>query len=143
MSTRESLKKIKVDALRKLAGDIGIDTSGQKKAEIISAIVTQQVPVEVLTPVTHQPVQYNTIGIAPFSFSDTNTSFPPFNKVVYKAVLQPKELPNISFSSIYNFLIARERSGGSTVQNYKGLDRAVNHFDAGDVRNIRVIHVSV
>jgi hypothetical protein len=62
MATRESLKKIKVDALRKLAGDIGIDTSGQKKAEIISTIVTQQVPVEVLTPVTHQPVQYNTIG---------------------------------------------------------------------------------
>jgi len=143
MATRESLKKIKVDALRKLAGDIGIDTSGQKKAEIISAIVTHQVPVEALTPVTNQPVQYNTIAIAPFSFSDTNTSFPPFNKVVYKAVLQPKELPNIGFSSIYNFLIARDISGGSTVQNYKGLDRAVNHFDAGDVRNIRVSYVSV
>lgn len=98
MATRESLKKKQVDALRKLAGDIGIDTSGQRNAEIIAAIVTHQVPMEALTPVTNQPVQYNTI--APFSFSDTNTSFPPFNKVGYKAVLQPKELPNRVFLHI-------------------------------------------
>ena len=39
MTTGESLKKIKVDGLRKLAGDIGIDTSGQKKAEIISFLL--------------------------------------------------------------------------------------------------------
>jgi hypothetical protein len=136
MATRESLKKIKVGALRKLAGDIGIDTSGQKKAEIISAIVTQQVPVEALTPVTHQPVQYNTIDIAPFSFSDTNTSFPPFNKVVYK----------VQFFLHIQLLDSQRkkwRINRSKLQRLRQGYIAVNHFDAGNVRNIRVSHVSV
>lgn len=45
-------------------------------------------------------------------------------------------------SIIYNFLISRNRSGGSVVENYKGLYRDVNHFDAGEVRNMKVNHVS-
>jgi hypothetical protein len=52
MATRESFKKLKVDVLMKLAGDLGITIPTLKKTEIISNILTHQVPVYALPPVT-------------------------------------------------------------------------------------------
>ncbi|KAJ8320241.1 hypothetical protein KUTeg_001828 [Tegillarca granosa] len=42
------------------------------------------------------------------------------------------------FSMIYEFIVARATASGGIVENFKGLDRAVKHFDAGDVQDILI-----
>ncbi|KAK3085739.1 hypothetical protein FSP39_008016 [Pinctada imbricata] len=66
---------------------------------------------------------------------------PPFHKVDYVSV-PIQDLPKPSFSSSYNYTIVRSRENDTGVQNFKGLDRAVQHFDAGDIQDISLSQVS-
>lgn len=79
MATRESFKKLKVDVLMKLGRNLGITIPTLKKTEIISTILTHQVPVYALPPVTNQAVRFSTI--APFSGPQPSRFPHAFSKV--------------------------------------------------------------
>ena len=130
MSKRESLNKLNVNSLRKLATDHGINVNKKKKEDLVQEILIRQTSAYVLTPIVQQ-------DSAEGSFQD---SLPPFTAVIYDRP-DPISLPSITFSDIYNFIIERPTPYGGTAKNFKGLDKSVKHFEAGDVQDIRVSQV--
>lgn len=127
MSTRDDLNKLNVNILKSLALEKGLEIKKKKKEDLVKDLLLEQAPVLALTPVV--PVKTELEAIAP-SFKE---NLPPFNRVSYVDII---EWPEITFSSIYNYMIRRERStgAGEGVNNFKGLDRAVKHYSAGDVK---------
>jgi len=72
-----------------------------------------------------------------YSRIEEKENIPAFHRVSYG----PKDsvfLPTITFTNIYNFMCNRKVKSGGQVGNFKGLDRAVKHMDAGDVQEISV-----
>ncbi|XP_048739740.2 uncharacterized protein LOC125654037 [Ostrea edulis] len=127
MATRGHLKKLRVGALKELAKDLSINITKKGKDELIREILDAQVPVSSLTPVVFRS-QNETI------FPEAKENLPPFNSVSYQ-----KSLPmglKISFSTIYEFMISRRTESGNNINNFNGMDRAVKHYDAGDVREV-------
>lgn len=128
MATRENLNKLNVYALRELASDCSINTEKKRKQELINEILNCQISPSILTPVVLQASENQAI------IPNTKENLPPFNKVSYDRTVPL--LPNISFSMIYEFIVTRTTESGTCANNFKGLDRAVKHYDAGDVQDI-------
>ena len=140
MATGESLKKLNVATLKSLCADLQLSYDRKiKKEELVSLLLNHQVPVDVLTPVLSRASCLE--GATPTVTEVDVNDLPPFNKILY-AHVSVDELPSPSFVSIYIFMIERSRqSSEDRVQNFKGLDRAVRHFDAGDVQDIQLAKV--
>ncbi|XP_062580356.1 uncharacterized protein LOC134242280 [Saccostrea cucullata] len=138
MSKRENLNKLRVNSLKEIAHDQGIEIKKKKKEDLIREILTSQVPLIDLTPVTKsKEVLAECISPA----TGENENLPPYNAVHYK-IQDQSQIPTISFSDIYNFMILRPKSTGGSVNNFKGLDRAVKHFEAGHVQDISVSEIN-
>lgn len=69
-------------------------------------------------------------------------ALPPFDKCNYTSVPY-SQLPSPTFLAIYNLIVARSCASRPDrgVQNLKGMDRAVRHFEAGDVQDIQISQV--
>lgn len=84
-------------------------------------------------PLTEIPIKYqaaSSVGIKPEVPGHGN--LPPVQSTAYSLVT-PTSLPKISFQQIYHMMILRHTEEGKEVRNFKGLDRAVKHFEAGDI----------
>lgn len=143
MSSRDNLKKLNKTALQKICIDMGFDVKKKRKEELIDFLFTSGVQSQHITPVIDQDCHHT--GAWPRLDDQVhvdNTILPPFNKCNY-TIVPYKELPSPSFVSIYNFMITRARASCADrgVQNFKGMDRAVRHFEAGDVQDIRIAQV--
>lgn len=138
MSKRESLNKLRVNCLKELAKDQGIDVKKKKKEDLISDILTCQLPAAVLTPVIAKSVPEECVSPSAVEIEN----LPPYNAVRYTDNFTGN-IPTISFSDIYNFMILRPKSTGGSANNFKGLDRAVKHFEAGDIQEIGVAEVGI
>uniref|UniRef100_A0A8W8MTH7 SWIM-type domain-containing protein n=1 Tax=Magallana gigas TaxID=29159 RepID=A0A8W8MTH7_MAGGI len=68
-------------------------------------------------------------------------SLPPFHAVTYDC-LDQSHIPTLTFSDIYSFIIERPTSHGIAVKNFKGFNKSIKHFEAGDVQDIRVSEVN-
>ncbi|XP_062579262.1 uncharacterized protein LOC134241208 [Saccostrea cucullata] len=137
MATREHLKKTNIGILKTIALDLGIDCKKKKKDDLICDILASSTSTDALCP---------TVEV--FSSSDpTLTQFkenlPPFNKVSYQLIGPSSHVkpPALSFSSLYEFMISRTRQGGQSVQNFKGLDKSLKHFDAGDIQELSIANI--
>ena len=72
------------------------------------------------------------------------TVLPPFHQVLYLPITQAISsipLPDLSFSSIYSHLILRKTASGKSINNHKGMDKALKHFEAGDISKIELSKV--
>lgn len=72
---------------------------------------------------------------------------PPYNCPVYISIPHPGlDIENVSFDMIYQFMIDRKRqtadTGNVSVNSFKALDRAVSHFQAGDVSEVMAAEVT-
>ncbi|XP_069102284.1 uncharacterized protein [Argopecten irradians] len=135
MASREHLNKLSVAVLRSLAAEYGVDVLKKKKADLINDLISCKAPVSVLTPVVNRSTDEISIQ-TPVSREE---SLPPFNQVTY---VKDAQYPVVTFSDIYDFMVARRRDSGECVSNFKGLDRAVKHFSAGDVNVIGTAKVT-
>ncbi|CAC5408675.1 unnamed protein product [Mytilus coruscus] len=133
METRENLKKLSIDNLRKLAKDLNINTTKVKQDDLVGTLLVHNVAETSLTPVRAVSEATN-IGPG----ASGNENLPPFLSVHYSP-LPPtffESTPKPSFATIYSFIILRSRDDGGSVKNFKGLDRSVKHFDSGDIHEI-------
>ncbi|XP_078339029.1 uncharacterized protein LOC111113595 [Crassostrea virginica] len=137
MATRENLKKTNVSILKTIAKDLGIDSKKKKKDDLICDILANSTNTAALSPV-----------VEVFSSSDPaltqfKENLPPFNKASYQLLGPSNDVkpPALSFSSLYEFMISRTRQGGQSVQNFKGLDKSLKHFDAGDVQELSIAKI--
>ena len=73
------------------------------------------------------------VGIVPEVSGHENLL--PFQQASYSAAT-PTSLPKISFQQIYHHMILRKTTNWRQLNNFEGLDRAVKHFEAGDVSQI-------
>ena len=92
-------------------------------------------------PVKSMPIKYQVaeqVSIVPEVPGHEN--LPPFQQASYSAAT-PTSLPKISFQQIYHHMILRKTTDGRPINNFKGLDRAVKHFEAGDVSQITTAQV--
>ena len=92
-------------------------------------------------PVKSMPIKYQVaeqVSIVPEVPGHEN--LPPFQQASYSAA-PPTSLPKISFQQIYHHMILRKTTDGRPINNLKGLDRAVKHFEAGDVSQITTAQV--
>ena len=137
MANRDNLNKLNVSILKSIATEHGVDVNKKKKSDLIADILTCQAPVSALTPVVHRTSEVE--AITPAFTSNIEENLPPFNKVSY--LNDAYSTPIINFSQIYDFMVSRKRDSGETVSNFKGLDRAVKHFSAGDVHIIGIAKV--
>lgn len=97
MSKRESLNKLRVNCLKELAKDQGIDVKKKKKEDLISDILTCQLPAAVLTPVIAKSVPEECVSPSAVEIEN----LPPYNAVRYTDNFTGN-IPTISFSDIYN-----------------------------------------
>ncbi|CAG2188608.1 unnamed protein product [Mytilus edulis] len=137
MATRESLNKLNLSSLKILAAEHNIEVEKKKKERIISDILTEQVPSSTLTPIIKQAVLVGDVMIP----SEENENLPPFNRVTYTICDQTK-FPIIKFAHIYDFMVTRPTYSGTTTQNFKGLDKAVKHYDAGDIQEVGMAQIN-
>ncbi|XP_021372999.1 uncharacterized protein LOC110463011 [Mizuhopecten yessoensis] len=149
MATRESLKKLSKSSIQKLYEEVGIDSKGKRKEDLIGQVITSSVPIDIITPVIRQ--ETNVTALFPsVSVLEGTENLPPFNRVRY-SVVSVTELPCPSFLAIYNFMVERSRKSvhdnveagdvGVSVKNFKGMDRAVRHFDAGDIQDMTISRI--
>ena len=129
MTNRDNLNKLNVNILKSIASEHGVYVEKKKKADLIADILTCQAPVSALTPVVHRTSEIE--AIIPILSGESKEYLPPFNKVTY--CKDAFTFPNINFSQIYDFMVSRKRERGDAVNNFKGLDRAVKHYSAGDI----------
>ncbi|XP_069128809.1 uncharacterized protein [Argopecten irradians] len=123
MATRESLNRVPFSHLKSIAVEKNIDVKKKKKEGIINSILETQAPEEALTPTCST------------SSNQLKENLPPFNAPCYVKT-QPRQI-KITFASIYSFMIVRTCCDKDTsVNNYKGLDRAMQHYDANDLKDI-------
>nr|XP_022300882.1 uncharacterized protein LOC111109087 [Crassostrea virginica] len=132
MATREGLKKTNISVLRALAADLGIDAKKKKKDDLICDIITSQTPTDCLTPVVNI-ANPDTTDPIDLQFKE---NLPPFNVPHYCLLKEFPNPPLITFTDVYDFMVIRRRTGGQSAQNFKGLDKSVKHFDAGDIQEI-------
>ena len=121
MASRESLKKLKKDSLHRLATDLGLDCMKKKKDDIINEILN-----------LNAPLQYE---------GGSLSSDPHFTQAKY-VPLDTHLLPDLPFSAIVRFMVDRCIGQNQPTQNFRGLDRASKHYEAGDVRDIEMAMVS-
>lgn len=133
MAERESLKKLKISSLRNLHTEHGIHIC-KKKKDLIQELLLCQTPTSVLTSIIQQSSAEVSLNL-PFE-----ESLPPFHAVTYDC-LDQSHIPTLTFSDIYSFIIERPTSHGIAVKNFKGLNKSIKHFEAGDVQDIRVSEV--
>ncbi|OWF37014.1 hypothetical protein KP79_PYT02423 [Mizuhopecten yessoensis] len=133
MANRDNLNKLGVDALKLLASENNIATEKKKKSELVSQLLDAQAPVSALTPVLSQVS--GVLAVSP----NIKENLPPFNQVTYGSDLT--QLPTIKFNDIYEFMILHPTDSGSSVKNFRGLDRATKHYDAGDVQEVSIVQV--
>lgn len=138
MATRENLKKTNINVLRNIASELGINSKKKKKDDLIWDILSSQAPEVALTPVVQSLSAVDGAG-AGVQFKE---NMPPFNAVHYEPISNNNHLLKVSFTSVYEFMITRRRQGDQTIQNFKGLDKSVKHFDAGDVQDICFANLS-
>ena len=138
MATREGLKKTNISVLRALATDLGIDAKKKKKDDLICDIITSQTPTDCLTPVVNI-ANPDTTDPIDLQFKE---NLPPFNVPHYCLFKEFPNPPLITFTDVYDFMVIRRRTGGQSAQNFKGLDKSVKHFDAGDIQEICMARVS-
>ena len=119
---------------------MGIDVKGKKKEKLVDLLFTNGVPALHITPVIEQNSVYT--GVLPKIDGQKMDALPQFNKCNYTSVPN-SQLPSPTFLAIYNFMVARSRASWPDrgVQNFKGMDRAVLYFKAGDVQDIQTSQV--
>ncbi|XP_069106762.1 uncharacterized protein [Argopecten irradians] len=123
MATRESLNRVPFSHLKIIAVEKNKDVKKKRKEDIINSILETQAPEEALTPTCST------------SSNQLKKNLPPFNSPCYVKT-QPRQI-KITFASIYSFMIVRKCCDKDTsVNNYKGLDRAMQHYDANDLKDI-------
>lgn len=138
MATREHLKKTNISILKKIATDLGIDIKKKKKDDLICDIIVNSTSIDSLCPIVEV---FSPIDPLLTQFKE---NLPPFNKATYQLLGPSNNVhpPTLSFSSLYEFMISRTRQGGQSVQNFKGLDKSLKHFDAGDIQELSIANVS-
>lgn len=138
MATRENLKKTNISILKKIATDLGIDIKKKKKDDLICDILVNSTSIDSLCPIVEV---FSPIDPILTQFKE---NLPPFNKATYQLLGPSNNVhpPTLSFSSLYEFMISRTSQGGQSVQNFKGLDKSLKHFDAGDIQELSIANVS-
>ncbi|KAK3087887.1 hypothetical protein FSP39_012065 [Pinctada imbricata] len=136
MTSRENLKKLSKSTLQKMCQDTGFDVKGKKKGDLVDLLFMSTLPPDQITPVLEQ--SSNLTGLMP-QIHPESPLLPPFDKCNYSSIPYT-ELPTPSFVGIYHFMISRARESCQDrgVNNFKGMDRAVSHFESGDVQDIQV-----
>uniref|UniRef100_A0A8W8LEU1 SWIM-type domain-containing protein n=1 Tax=Magallana gigas TaxID=29159 RepID=A0A8W8LEU1_MAGGI len=137
MATREHLKKTNISILKKIATDLGIDIKKKKKDDLICDILVNSTSIDSLCPIVEV---FSPIDPILTQFKE---NLPPFNKATYQLLGPSNNVhpPTLSFSSLYEFMISRTRQGGQSVQNFKGLDKSLKHFDAGDIQELSIANI--
>ena len=69
-------------------------------------------------------------------------NLPPLHLASYSA-LSSDATPTLSFKEIYRHMVLRLTKEGERINNYKGLDKAVKHFEAGDLSQIMTAQVTI
>ena len=77
MAKREHLKKLKVNDLKNLAADKGINVKRKNKEEIIQELLISQTAPSILTPIVQKDALESTL------VGSFENDLPPFNAVVY------------------------------------------------------------
>ncbi|KAK3098503.1 hypothetical protein FSP39_020126 [Pinctada imbricata] len=141
MTSRENLKKLSKSTLQKMCQDTGFDVKGKKKGDLVDLLFMSTLPPDQITPVLEQ--SSNLTGLMP-QIHPESPLLPPFDKCNYSSIPYT-ELPTPSFVGIYHFMISRARESCQDrgVNNFKGMDRAVSHFESGDVQDIQVAMVHI
>ncbi|XP_061195755.1 uncharacterized protein LOC133203981 [Saccostrea echinata] len=67
-------------------------------------------------------------------------NLPPLQLASYITVT-PTFMPQISFQQIYQHMILRKTTDGKEVNNHRGLDRAIKHFEAGDISQVMIAQI--
>ena len=68
-------------------------------------------------------------------------NLPPLHFVSYSAISADVR-PTVSFQEIYKHMILRQTRSGKAIDNHKGLDKAVKHFETGDLSQIMTAQVT-
>lgn len=118
MATRESFNKLRKDSIKRLVEELGVDFHKKTKEEIVNFIFNLNVPLYL---------------------EGSPLDIPHFNQVQYTP-LDSTLLPDLPFSAIVRFMVDR-KINGRPVENFRGLDRASKHFEAGDVKDIQMAKV--
>ena len=84
-----------------------------------ATIINQNDPIDAMTPMKSGKI------------------LPQYDLVKYQFA-EKSDVPNITFSDIYQHMVMRKTYKDSQINNVKGMDRAVRHYDAGDVGNIYI-----
>ncbi|XP_069125296.1 uncharacterized protein [Argopecten irradians] len=139
MASREYLKKINKTTLQQMCSSKGFDFKKKTKDALVDFLFTSGVSEKNITPVVDQNTSLT--GLHPRL--DGRPTLPPFHRCAYHS-MPYLELPSPSFEAIYTFMISRSRAScpDRGVQNFKGMDKAVRHFEAGDVQDIQVSKIS-
>ncbi|XP_062619907.1 uncharacterized protein LOC134281464 [Saccostrea cucullata] len=105
-------------------------------------ILNSQKRKNINTPMTEIPLKLKmspSEGVIPEIQGHEN--LPPLHLASYSA-LSSDGTPTLFFKEIYLHMVLRLTKDGERVNNYKGLDKAVKHFEAGDLSQIMTAQAS-
>ena len=85
------------------------------------------------------PIPHSTSALK--STVDAKSNLPNFESVTYNFPLSSDDVPQILFSDIYFHLVSRKTFKNVPINNVKGMDKAVKHYDASDVGKIEISQV--
>ena len=104
-----------------------LNTQKRKKSNVLMA----EIPIKFKTSASE--------GVIPDIPGHEN--LPPLHFVSYSAISADVR-PTVSFQEIYKHMILRQTRSGKAIDNHKGLDKAVKHFETGDLSQIMTAQVT-
>ena len=110
----------------KMANREVLNTQKRKKSNVLMA----EIPIKLKTSASD--------GVIPDIPGHEN--LPPLHLASYSAISADVP-PTVSFQEIYKHMILRLTRSGKPIDNHKGLDKAVKHFEAGDLSQIMTAQV--
>ena len=124
--------------LLKICDDIGIDVKGKKTEELVNLLFTNGVPGLHVTPVVNQNSVFT--GVLPKKTARTWMHCPLLINVTTPVCLI-LNFPVQHFWLLTTLLLLDPVLHARGVQNFKGMDRAIRYFEAGDVQDIQISQV--